>query len=933
KVVVVPLLKKKQPIAEIRVPLPMTFPRAMAAYNEWLGAMEKGAAQPKASASKIGLWQDLENANGDINMVDPRAIINGLILLENLWRKSGPEPRIYRAAARGYAMLLIALFPDMMNYTDTLAAYALSFLALAKRLDSNLTLVSEEALLAMNMGYTAHAADLLQNGFKASSDPIDKTLEAFMRKDLKALKGLQGEGSRVLGYYLLARLYRDMRMSREAEDVATELFKRFPGFYPTVVEIIYSGRLAVAKRLTTFYPLDILAHLEGMVSPKSLKDEETWQERIKGFAGKTSEGNISLSQFETLINRWRPLGRDKRRGFVIDEERVKTIFKALYSDALYLKFHLLLYQWAVVERAENYAQLLAAEDDNHPLVMEMLAEVFAKLGRRKEADEISEKVINHPNASGQIAREAFYNVDGFLDKVRLAATLAHRLDGRPENLFSMGKMFQNFWNYDLAKRYYTLGLDQNPYFNNYKIYKYLSQVTGNDEPLSSAQKRFPDSFKLMEVAGDYYAEKEDSISKQKALKYYDMALKLVPSKMMLPRKKAKMLRQLGRHNDAARFLSAWIEEHGRKDLATAGDKAYLANTYLEMGKPQLALEAITDWMDSYKAEVLMVGARVHEQMGQIEQAEQIYRRAVNRYPTSHYVLSGVAASSWRQGRNEEAAKTISQGRKISVQFSRWYFDDFLEVFVRNPENRILEAVEFLIKHGATPWEIRTLASRFHHKKRYEVAFRILQKADLQEQVSMERLQKNVDMYKVLKDWKGQEEAIKYLHKATPEHLKVQLTMLLYKSGLFDLILTELSDPQTYPPRYEEFLWLQRLMAWLALGKKPSGLEGKMIAHYRGSSSDYYFDIGRYLLGMVSRDELLISMKFSKQRCEFAYYIGLSERLKANFPEAANWYHLCLETLLQKNGEFHWAYNELFWWSRMGTGNRHRLLGDDIRTYR
>jgi tetratricopeptide (TPR) repeat protein len=931
EMIVVPLLKKKQPIAEIRVPLPITFSRAMATFDEWLASMEKGIVQSRASASKIGLWQDLENVDGEINTADPRAIIRGLIQLENLWRRVGPEATIFRAASRGYSMLLMVLIPDKMDYRDILAAYALSFLAMAKRLDPNLPLVFEEALLATNMGYTAHAANLLKNGFKASSDPIDKTLEAFLRKDLEALKGLQGEGSRVLGYYLLARLYREMGMIREAEDVGTELFKRSPDFYPAVVEIIYSGRLASARRLTTFYPLNILAWVEGMVFPKSFKGEETWQERVKSLAGEASEGDISLSQFDSLMKRWRPLGGDKRRGFVIDEDRIKTICRTLYSDALFLKFSLLLDQLAVVERAETYARLLAAEDDDHPVVMEMLAEVSAKLGNRKEADELYAKIINHPHVSYQLAMAAFYGVDDLLTMIKLAPTVAHTLDGRPENLFSMGKMLQELWNYDLAAHYYILGLNQNPH--NHEIYEYLSLVRGNGEPLSSASKRFPNSFKLMELSGDYYAEIEDPASKQKALTYYEMALKLVPSRVRLPRKKAKMLRQLGRHGEAAQFLSEWIEKHGRNDLSTAGDKAHLANTYLEMGKPQLAWEAIADWMDSYKAEVLMVGAKVHEHMGKLERAEEIYRQALKRYPTSRYVLAGMAAFLWRQGRNEEAAEMVARGQKGAGQFTRWYFEDFLEVFVRAPKDRILEAVGFLIKHGAAPWEIRSLGFRFHHKKRPDVALGIIQKTDVQEQVSGERLQKSICMYEVLRDWKGQEEAIKYLRKSTPDHLKPMLTGLLGKSGLFELILTELSDPQGYPPRYGECLWLQRLIAWLALGKKPPGLEREMIAHYEGSSPDYYHEIGRYLLGMVSRNELLGLMRTSKQCCEFAYYIGLSERLQGNFTEATNWYHLCLETLLQNNGEFHLAYNELSWWSHMGTGNRHRLVGDDIRTYR
>ena len=88
-----------------------------------------------------------------------------------------------------------------------------------------------------------------------------------------------------------------------------------------------------------------------------------------------------------------------------------------------------------------------------------------------------------------------------------------------------------------------------------------------------------------------------------------------------------------------------------------------------------------------------------------------------------------------------------------------------------------------------------------------------------------------------------------------------------------------------------------------------------------------------LIGYISQSELLALLKTSKQRCEFSYYIGFAARAKGNFSEAANWYQICRETLLSNNGEFHWASEELFWWAHMGTHNRHRLVRDDIRTYR
>jgi hypothetical protein len=152
----------------------------------------------------------------------------------------------------------------------------------------------------------------------------------------------------------------------------------------------------------------------------------------------------------------------------------------------------------------------------------------------------------------------------------------------------------------------------------------------------------------------------------------------------------------------------------------------------------------------------------------------------------------------------------------------------------------------------------------------------------------------------------------------------------------------LISPEASPPQYKEFLWLQRLIAWLALERNPQGLEKEMFSHYQEKAlksidpndpSGYYYGIGCYLLGMISRDQLLSLIVTPKQRCEFAYYIGLSERLKGEFREVTNWYHLCRETLLQNNGEFHWASNEMAWWTYLGVRNRHRLVNEDLEKIR
>jgi hypothetical protein len=933
KEILIPLLKDDQIIQKIKIPLPMAFSELMSALNQWLEAMEKSVSKSETPPLQEESLQELEIADQEINQVDPRAIIFGLKKLEDLRSKVGLEPKIFRSAARAYALLLLVLSPDPMDYTDTLAAEALSYLALARRLDPRLPGTREEALIAMTMGYTAHAAALMQTDAPGSNDPDTKKFEAYLRKDVNGLRNLEGKGTKALGLYLLIRLYRDMRLEDEAGQGANKFFEEFPFFYPALVEVLFSGGLESAKALAALYPLDILTHLEQGFTSESIKNETAWKERIKNFSGESMPGPLSLTQFENLLNKWSPLSKEGGQGSLIDDSRVKTIFRTLYSGALFLRFNLYHNRWASPDLTQNYVGGLAAKDKDHPLIIRMQAMVLAKTGKNREVDAHCTKLLNQNDVPGTLAKYAYSNLFDPLTRISLARLIAQKLDGRPENLLFLGLVFQRLRSLDLAEQYYTFGLSQDPYQS--LTYTYLARVTGRDDSLSLALTKYPYHFSLLEEAGNYFAQKDDLSSKEKALKYFDMALKLFSAKTSLYQGKIQVLRLLNRQEEAISLLKVWLKEFGKEDLTTTMFKTLLAKTYLEMKKPKLALETVSKGLVAYQAEALMVAARAHEELGQFKLAEGIYRRAAGRFPTLDQVLAETAAFYWRMGRDREAAALITLGRKNQGHFSQWYFKEFVGVFSQGTVERIKKAVSSISKDGGTTWEVTNLAIQFERLKRPEVAYMLLQ--EFQPTAFGGRLEHFVNIYKVLKNWKGESEAFKYLQSVVSAQMKMPLTMILSKNGLFDLILTELNDPGSYPSTQKEFLWLQRLIAWLAMGKKPADIETQLIDHYKEKwlerlsgtkTSDHYHTIGQYLLGTISRQKLLSLIQVPKQRCLFSYYIGLSERLKSHFPEATNWYHLCQETLFQNTEEIQKAGEELFWWAQLGVKNRNRLIGDD-----
>jgi tetratricopeptide (TPR) repeat protein len=266
-------------------------------------------------------------------------------------------------------------------------------------------------------------------------------------------------------------------LDRDAEVLATANFKKNPNLYPVAVESIYSCSLNLAKQVSLIYPVDILRNIEINVSPQTLKNTTAWQERIKGFLGEADQADISLTQFDDLLADWQPLGSEQNSGYLIDDERIKMIFGKLYSDALYLRFDLLFNRWSVIDKAENYVYSLLQKDENHPLVLWMLAKIYSSRGNRQSMINTCDQLIDHPKAPLKLLASAFSLVNDAHYQLSTSPLIASKLDGRPESYVKMGKMLQTLWNYDMAEKFYSLALTKDPYA--YKVYKDLAVVVKN----------------------------------------------------------------------------------------------------------------------------------------------------------------------------------------------------------------------------------------------------------------------------------------------------------------------------------------------------------------------------------------------------------------------------------------------------------------------
>jgi tetratricopeptide (TPR) repeat protein len=911
------LKKTGREVGRVRLPLPLTFAAAVDGLNQWLSLLEQNG--PALKQKKTVDSDQLETADNQINYVDQRKIVSGLVDLENLWQDAR-DPLILKSAVRAYGLLLLTLVPDKMDESDPLAACGLAYLGLAAHMNPELVLNQEEALLAAAMGYRRHALGVIADAPEAS-DYTGKCLRAFLVDDFKRLEHINTYEWHALGHYLLARTYRHLGLDKEAQTVLEKMFRLMPASYPNLVELIFASQVGRCKLLTILFPLDLL----GMMEVSMMKDPEfnsqTWRDRISAVEGESGSG-ISLSGFEDMLRQWKPLSGRVRHGFLISTDRVKTIFRILYANAIYLRFDLLFNKWGVPDKTRTFVENLLAKDAEHPLVMSMLARITSDLGENQKSEAIAEKLLTDPDCPAGIAMDMYGSLNDLMMKIKLLPSLAAHFDSRPYYTNLLAYALQTAYYYDQSRELYQQVLAANP--NYYGSYTNLVDVAGSDRPIRAAVEVKGDNYAVQAEAGDFFFNKNTAENFEQALACYEKAISLLPDNYYLYQRKAVILRKLGKYQAAIETMKPFVGKF--RDLTDVFVRCNMAKTYLAMGDTEKALAILDYAVNSYQAGAMMLAADIYTVRGQRDKAREIIEQALKRYPTTACFQARAARFCWENKQPEKAADFIASGGNIMPQFSTWFFDDFFHVFTARPEADILRAVGFLQKAGIDNWHLGALAARFAWCDRCAVALKI--NALIKERNPMARMENLFSTYSVLRQWKGKAEARQWLLKKITGREKDLAGMIIMKSGEFDL-MKDFVSPGNSPPQQREFNWLMRLVGWLGSEKRPASSAAEFERHYRTETNDYYFAIGRYLLGMKSEAELLEMVSTAKQRCEFSYYIGLKYRLEGDFQRAAEWYAVCLETLQKNNGEYHWAGNELFWWAKMGIERRHRRLSEDM----
>ncbi len=931
----IPLLKKDEKIDELRMALPLTFPRMLEGLEDWMRLLEKHGYSFAFSDATV-LELPYISAVASISKVDQRFILNGLAGLDQQWRTGGPRRRLLEAALCGNILLQLTMYSDPLSRTDSIVGESLGMLALTRHGRPAEESAVETALLALMMGYDGCVPKPELQDASGRSLQMARLLLAFLQHDFDMLEKLHDKDPSTMSRYLLARLHLWAKNKERAQELYQKISKDNPHGFPWICDSFYSCSLNVSKQTTLTYPLMLLNQVVPPVrnSPAKAALMKRYAQALYGESADRAkdtqkeplqEVDITFEAFDKLLAQWQPFKDSEASGYFVDNDKARLVMRTLYEGAMAQRFKLLYHNWNVVEAANEFAVTLLGKYRLHPLAKYYLAQTLIDLGKSGEAYGYAVEICNDGDARGKISYDAYELLQKMNKAGAMAKGITRKLDSRPEYQELLGNVFFYQRNPNIAAAYYRNA--SNPMENQLSLQENLREVTKSDAPLLQYAAAHPDDCDIQSAIGEYFTGKKTSQGFARALDYYTRAVALRPDDPWLQINKAWCLRELGRFDEAAAILKDAISLYPRHDLTYTQLVVCLAKDYLAMGDAALAVETVKDEIASYMNDALITGARAYEQAGDLSTAQDLFQRAAERYPTSADSMGNLVQFYWKQGKYAQAAAAIKQARTSDALRYDWYFKSFIEVFKDLPKEKGLEAFTAFADAGRPGWEVDRLAKKLAKNGQYQLAYDV---ASLQMPVNPHELAlRYILLESIGRELPDPPDIMKVFQQLIDmDSRKDRLQNMLMVEGEYALALQIYKDAASFDNNVRHAIMLNNLICWLRMDKQPPELEQEFVEFFKQERDSYLMLPGRFLLGLISRDAFLEASDTASKRCMTSYFIGLQERLKGNFDEAAIWYQMCCD-LEGRVYERNFAVEELRHWFDVGTSNLARMNKADV----
>jgi hypothetical protein len=306
-----------------------------------------------------------------------------------------------------------------------------------------------------------------------------------------------------------------------------------------------------------------------------------------------------------------------------------------------------------------------------------------------------------------------------------------------------------------------------------------------------------------------------------------------------------------------------------------------------------------------------------ESLGRHEEALEMARRRLDRYPDGIYDRAELAELLWMQQRFEEVPRVLlDPGHPPAPwDWARVIGPCFRDAFRDRPLAKMQDAFAVLIAAGVNPWYLAEIPSTMAKADRPDAAFTLLTMITAKNG-GIGPVDPRFNAYRYLKAWKGEEAAIAWVRSAVPPQSRMQALDATLDEGLLDLFW-RIDDPPSEQADIDR-VKLVRVRALALAPDKGEEHRSELWSYFSGrktSKAEYAL----YLLDATPKSAFLKLAADPSRRSAVAYYLGLKAMGQENYEEASEWLLISLETggPPDARGEFQDAKTILHRWAREG----------------
>jgi len=893
----------------------------LAGFDDWLGLLTGWARKLNSShpitfnrAAPDAEDPQIEERLQRFDSSDALAVVRQI---NGKWKNDERAAADLPAVTRALTIISLQKL-DRLEIADLVEARAITALTLAKSLTDR-DVQREEALLARVFWDVNHAASVANR--LAAEDPVrlfitedDERLKVIARgrygtpeaRYLYLLRLAQMEDKKDFGYW--QRDFFPNTLSLPVLKAALDLgdFDVNGGLARTLPYIV-TATVAVEAGNFDFS----LADLVGLF--KDGEKQDAWRIGSRAKSLLRLDTQSLITRFESDIA---TLGRESD-GVFMDSATTKSYYRAYFYSGLHVVGLHYLDALSSIEAVKYFSELLGQSETG---IAADFIRWYTDLAQAKEGrvnlSRLRSDLTALPTLGVAPLRRTFEELSKTMSYgnpalFASAKELAARMDDRVFNRNALaGIAYSSLYDLHLAERLYRSSIQVS---RNSNLIVWYAKFTGREKALVKILHSPKLHFGSRVLAIKYL--KQLGATDSQVDEWYRMLVNEQPDNWDLLDVYIRFLEADKKYREAEDVAEHWLNRHGpRYGFPYIFATNALARQYEHEGRYQEGLEVMERVVSSGQSGAIENYALLLSKAGRYEDAEKWGRAVVARYPDVVRTRARLAEIYWRQGRYDDATKTIKESpRRISsLEWRDLIGGNFAKVFVDKPAEG-LEAFSALRAAGISHFDLQQMVWPANDAGQHELAFKMSAQLTARGLASVEFL---VRSYKLLKVWRGQAEALDWIRSRIPAQVLNPSSMIAYGESEFDLLWDLIQRPQD--GEYPDAVWLYRAAASLREDGKNESHRQALEVHFKDTRGGFYHSLGRYLLGYASSEEVLPLATDNNKRCEAAYYMGLRALHDGRFNDGSDWYRVAVETGLINMGEYRWAYNELL-----------RFVNDDL----